>query len=117
MARCPECDAKIYTLEFEGKVSGNVFGEYNEYGLDISDDPEFDYEDLEDGYEEMSFSCPECGEILFENKEDADEFLEEDDDDEDEDNEEDNGIEIEEYEEEPIETPKKSSSGIVITRI
>jgi hypothetical protein len=65
MARCPSCKELIGSLRY--CCQRTEYGDYSAHG----DYYDSDYGDG-DCYE---WSCPECGDILFQNSDDADEFL------------------------------------------
>ena len=74
MTKCPKCKEEIENLNFSKtkEISGSVVFD----GNDIEFIEEFDI------YEEQkphTYRCPECNEILFENDEEAEEFLRDDD--------------------------------------
>lgn len=65
--KCPKCGEEIEELK--------TYEEMNSY-LRISDSGEADY--TTDGYlekEEYNYECPECHEVLFDNEQDAIDFL------------------------------------------
>lgn len=66
MVKCPKCNKEIDYLSYTQKcVAHGVYNgdEYDEYSCDLADD------------EENLFYCPECEELLFEDEDDASDFL------------------------------------------
>jgi transcription initiation factor IIE alpha subunit len=70
MPKCPKCGKEI---DFLKNYESNATLEYN-LSLDIEGEPQYEYVDTLFAGDSV-FACPECGEDLFSNEEDAVAFL------------------------------------------
>jgi transcription initiation factor IIE alpha subunit len=70
MPKCPECGEEIHELFYTLIDGGRAW---------LNDDGELEYELASDTYGDsvigIRFTCPECGAELFDNEEDAEDFL------------------------------------------
>lgn len=69
--KCPKCKGEIESLNFS--KARNVFGTIN---LNEKQEAEWIEEfDIDEEQKQYEYRCPECNEILFEDDEEAENFL------------------------------------------